>query len=138
VRSVTGRDTHIEEVQGWVVEMKEAFRAALFDDLNMPAALACVFRLVRQINHVIGQGKMCADCAKTVLDAMAGVDQVLGLLPPEQAPAELPEQIALLIAQREQARKDRAFERADQLRQELLSMGYVLEDRIEGTRVRRK
>jgi cysteinyl-tRNA synthetase len=138
VRSVTGHESHVEEVQGWVVEMKEAFRAALFDDLNTPAALACVFRLVRQINHVIGQGKLCADCAKVVLDAMLGIDRVLGLLPPEETPAEVPAQVAELLAQREQARKDRAFERADQLRGELLSMGYVLEDRVEGTRVRKK
>ncbi|MBI5537791.1 MAG: cysteine--tRNA ligase [Deltaproteobacteria bacterium] len=138
VRSVTTKETHVEEVQGWVLEMKEAFRTALYDDLNTPAALAAVFRLVRQINHVMAQGKLCSDCAAKVVEAMQWVDQVLGILPPEEAPTELPQEVTELLRQREEARKSRAFERADEIRQELLAKGFVLEDRVEGTRVRRR
>jgi cysteinyl-tRNA synthetase len=138
VRSVSSTESHVEEVQMWVVEMKEAFRASLFDDVNTPAALAAVYKLVRQINHVMASGKLCADCAKAVLEAVQSVDQVLGLLLPEQEPVELPAGVTELLRLREDARKQRQFERADQLRRELLAMGYVLEDRADGTRVRKR
>lgn len=138
LRSVTQRQTHLEEVKGWIVEMKEAFRAAVYDDLNVPGALAAVFRLIRQVNYLMTQGRLCADCAKEVLLALEGADRVLGVLPPPEVREELPSSVAALVQEREEARKNSDFERADQIRHALLSLGYVLEDRPEGTRVKHK
>ncbi|MFW5741298.1 MAG: CysS/YqeB C-terminal domain-containing protein, partial [Myxococcota bacterium] len=129
---------HIEEVAGWIVAMKEAFRAALFDDVNVPAAIAAVFRLVRQVNYVMGQGKLCTDCAKSVLEALEDVDQVLAILPPVQEAAELPTEIAALLGEREKARANKDFARADAIREQLQERGYVVEDRVGGMRVRPK
>jgi cysteinyl-tRNA synthetase len=138
LREVSKDGAHIEEVAGWVVTMKESFRAALFDDVNVPAAIAALFRLVRQVNYVMGQGKLCKDCAQTVLDALGDVDQVLALLPPEREAAELPEHVTALLDEREAARTAKDFARADEIRDQLKQLGYVVEDRANGLRVRHK
>ncbi len=129
---------HVEEVAGWVVTMKESFRAALFDDVNVPAAIAAVFRLVRQVNYVMGQGKLCGKCAASVLEALAEVDCVLAILPSVRDRADLPDEVMALLKEREDARLAKDFARADEIRARLQERGYVVEDRANGLRVRHK
>ena len=138
LRAVDREGAHIEEVNGWIVSMKEQVRSALFDDVNIPAAVAAVFRLIRQVNYVMGQGKLCRTCAAAVLDGLRDVDRVLALLPPDEPAEPLPETIQALVDERERAREGRDFQRADELRNQLLELGYVVEDRQGGSRVRRK
>lgn len=138
LREVATPGAHIPEVQGWVVEMKDAFRAALYDDVNMPGALAAVFRLVRRVNHLMATRRLCADCAKEVLTALREVDAVLGLLASDEAPVEVPQEIAALVSEREEARKGRVFDQADQLRDRIAELGWVVEDRSDGPRIKRK
>jgi cysteinyl-tRNA synthetase len=129
---------HVEEVVGWVVSMKESIRAALFDDVNVPAAIAALFRLIRQVNYVMGQGKLCKDCARSILDALEEVDRVLSILPPARSRVELPQEVIALLDEREAARSSKDFARADEIRTMLQERGYVVEDRATGLRVRRK
>jgi len=117
--------------------------AALEDDLNTPQALAELFLLTRAANRETDAGKRTA--LAHALRAGAGL---LGLLAadPEQwfvAPASAraagpsePE-IEALVARREQMRRERNFDEADRLRDELAALGVVLEDRADGSRWRR-
>jgi cysteinyl-tRNA synthetase len=117
-------------------EYERRFNAALNDDLNTPQAFAVLFELARDIN-------------KSQDPALAGLlvklGQRLGILydTPEaffrsDAGAELSEEeIERLIEARNQARKDRDFARADQIRDELKGAGIELLDGPEGTRWRR-
>ena len=138
LRDVQVDGAHIDDVAGWVVTLKESFRSALFDDVNVPAAIAALFRFVRRVNYVMGQGKLCKKCAKEVLDALEDVDRVLGILPPEREASELPQDVVQLLEERDQARAAKDFERADAIRDELQQRGYVVEDRANGLRVRHK
>jgi cysteinyl-tRNA synthetase len=72
-------------------------------------------------------------------DALAAVDTVLGVLDASAweasaAPATDEEEIAGLIDERNAARKDRDFETADRVRDQLDALGVVLEDTPQGTR----
>ena len=138
LRELDVQREHIEDVAGWIVTMKEAFRAALFDDVNVPAAIAALFRFVRQVNHVMGRGKLCKDCAVAVLEALEDVDQVLAILPPERVEPVLPPDVQALLAEREAARAAKDFERSDTIREQLKERGYLVEDRVGGMRVRHK
>lgn len=115
--------------------------AALCDDLNTPAALGELHRLARLLNSCADDAK---PAAKGELLAVAGL---LGLLDcdPEQwftaardEGAISAEQIEALIAQRGAAKQAREFARADQIRQQLLDAGVVLEDSRTGTSWRRE
>lgn len=115
--------------------------AALCDDLNTPAALGELHRLARLLNSCADDAK---PAAKGELLAVAGL---LGLLDcdPEQwftaardEGAISAEQIEALIGERGAAKQAREFARADQIRQQLLDAGVVLEDSRTGTSWRRE
>lgn len=138
LRAVTAPGPHTEQVRTWVAAMKDAFRAAVLEDINIPAALAAVFRLVRQVNYVMGRGQLCAACAQHVLEAMHEIDRVLAILPPDAPTEQLPDQVQALLQARENARTAQQYEQADNIRAQIQALGYCVEDRAEGARVRRK
>jgi cysteinyl-tRNA synthetase len=115
---------------------RSAFDAALADDLNTPEALAAVHGLVKEGNTLLAEGAVTRDGAallRAQLEAMDGVFAVL--IPGEERLS--PEEQAL-FDQRQEARRNRDFRKADELRAQLEAMGVVLEDTPKGTRWRRK
>jgi cysteinyl-tRNA synthetase len=126
------------ELEGWIAAMKEGVREALYDDINMSAVLAALFRLVRQTNHLITQGRLHQEDARAVTAALREVDKVLAVLQPEAQPDEIPAEIQQLIHQRDEARKKTDFRLADELRERLRSQGYLVEDLPGRSRIKRK
>jgi cysteinyl-tRNA synthetase len=136
--TVTASGPRVPELEASMVAMKEGVREAMFDDMNISAALAALFHLVRQANYLMSQGRLYQDDADDVTAALRTVDELLGILPPREGPQELPDEIQELILRRDQARTDRNFVLADEIRDDLTSRGYLLEDLPEGTRIKRK
>jgi len=115
------------------------FRAAMDDDLNTSGALAALFSLVGQGNAALDRaGTVPTKERDAVRDALASIDKVLGLLEVARISRTLdPETVALvdrMIAERQDARKNKDFARADEIRKELAARGIVLEDSAQGTR----
>jgi cysteinyl-tRNA synthetase len=121
---------------------RQAFRAALENDLNTAAALAAVFDLVRDVNAAIDAREISASDAATVRHAVQEFDRVLGVVSLRQAEdAEPPvpvEEIERLIRDRQAARQRRDFKAADGIRQQLADRGVLLEDGPGGTRWKTK
>jgi cysteinyl-tRNA synthetase len=136
LRAVRGEVSCVEEVDAWIVDLRADFRQALLDDLNISAALAAVFRFVRQLNYLMSEGRLCADHAGRALEALHRVDEVLACLPPEEAP--LSAEIQELLAERDAARKAGDYATADRIRDQLEGQGYEVVDRPEGTRLTRR
>jgi cysteinyl-tRNA synthetase len=114
---------------------REAFGAALDDDLNISAGLAAVYDLVRDVNRRIEARSMSTDDAARTLELLADLDQVLGLLP--DADDALPAELQALLDARVTARADRDWAASDRLRDELAAHGIAVEDTRDGQRWRR-
>jgi len=114
---------------------RQAFIAALDDDLNISPALAAVFELVRELNRRIAARSLSTADAATALAALRDLDEVLGLLPPAEE-ALVPELQALLDA-RAAARAAKQWAESDRLRDELAARGIAVEDTRDGQRWRR-
>jgi cysteinyl-tRNA synthetase len=109
------------------------FKDSLADDLNISAALAALFELIRETNSRLAKNELSRQAAGQVLSAIYEMDKVLAVLP-EKSEEELPAGMLTKIEQREQARREKNFALADSIRQELLQQGIVLEDTKEGVR----
>jgi cysteinyl-tRNA synthetase len=141
VASLTHIDSdgpRVAEVEDWIARMKGEFAKAIFNDVNVPAALASLFRLVRQINHLISNGHLHKDDAQAVLTAIQTIDRVLSILTIPETTDQIPDEIRELARQRDEARKTKDFQRADDIRKEITSRGYTVTDLPGGTRISRR
>ncbi len=115
---------------------REQFVTAMEDDLNTADGLAAVYELARDINSYIAvpRGKAPLELAAKVFDELCGV---LGILYNRGKKESLDEEIEKLIAQRQQARKEKNFALADKIRDDLNARGIILEDTPQGVKWRR-
>lgn len=135
------RDVQEVAVDTEVVLEGEAFYAALNDDLNTPIAIAEMHAIAKALNKA-------EDAEKPALKArFLAVADLLGILQNDpqdwfQAASSddaiSAEAIEALIEERQQAKLDKNYARADEIREELASQGVVLEDAREGTTWRRE
>jgi cysteinyl-tRNA synthetase len=124
-----------EVFEGAISAAGVAFRAGLDDDLNVSAALAAVFELVRELNRRMDARSISTAAAQRAVDALHGFDQVLAVI--DEQPAELPDGAQALLDQRAAARSAREWSTSDRLRDELAAMGVAVEDTPAGQRWRR-
>lgn len=124
-----------EKEQAWIdslVKYKNDFVAAMDDDINTADAIAVIFELVRDLNS-----NLDATSSQPAIIAgqnlFAELTTVLGLAVKDKE-TNLDEAVEDLIAQRQAARKAKDFKRADEIRDELLAKGIVLEDTREGVK----
>ena len=119
---------------------KKAFFKALDDDINMPLALVELHAMISATNSREASGKLNKSEARSAAKAMLELDEILGLDFEKHIKAErepLAVEVEKLIQEREDARKARDFQRADEIRR-ILKADYkiVLEDTAEGVKWR--
>ena len=115
---------------------REAFGAALGDDLGISAALGAVFDLVRDLNRRVAARSLSSDDAGRALDALRDLDRVLGVLT-EAGEAALEPDVRAMLDARATARAARDWAASDRLRDELAARGIAVEDTRDGQRWRR-
>jgi cysteinyl-tRNA synthetase len=125
-----------QKVNQILEEMKKNFTKGLSDDLNISVSLTAVFETIKKGNVLLSQGNIHSDDAKNILSAFRSVDDVLGILS-DKHEEDLPLEIMQKIEERENARSAKNFVKADQIRQELIEEGILLEDTQDGTRWKR-
>jgi cysteinyl-tRNA synthetase len=107
---------------------RSAFESHCYNDLAMPSALAI-------LHEVVADTELSAERKFSLLSVF---DQILGLGIESWEESSVADAILKLAAGREQARKDRNWKLADELRDQIASAGYTIEDTATGTRVRKK
>ncbi|MGD8718536.1 MAG: cysteine--tRNA ligase [Candidatus Zixiibacteriota bacterium] len=127
-----GPDDLAEQIRDAAAE----FEAALDADLAVAEALAAVFDLVTEANRAMDEGRLSGIGRSEIIEALDSFDRILDVFHP--APVVLDAEIEKLIADREEARKEKNFARADEIRDRLAAMGIVLEDTAEGVRWKRR
>jgi len=126
-----------KQIEKLIEKVKEEFETALDDDLDINTALASLFEFIREVNKLIDENKLSKQEARMVRELMLKFDKVLGVIGEEEKEEELPKEIMELIRKREEARKRKEWETADQIREKLREMGIIIEDTPTGTKWRR-
>ena len=153
-----GKNPEMDRMAGTA---RQNFEQALADNLNTAEALAAIFEMVREGNTAMDQGRFCEGDRAPVLDTLERADRIFailedndydklqqfGFLQPEgiltsSSPAQLAtlseKEVETRLAERESARREGDFARADQIRDDLLKAGVIVEDTKMGARWKRK
>jgi cysteinyl-tRNA synthetase len=120
-----------------ISQYRDRFVEAMDDDFNTADAIAVIFDLVRAANTYIGTAAATVAGVRAYRDLIVELVQVLGLLR-ETDEHDLAEEVEKLIHERNMARQQKNFKRADEIRDRLNEMGILLEDTPHGVRWKRK
>ena len=118
----------VKETENFV----KSYEAAMEDDFNTADAIASIFDLVKFANTTTS-AQSSKEYLQSLYDLIVKLSDVLGLIV-EKEEEMLAEDIEALIEERQAARKERNFQRADEIRDELLKKGIILEDTREGVK----
>lgn len=128
-------DHHTEWI-GRINELREKFEHEMDDDFNTANAISVLFDLAKEANVYLQLEQTSTDVIRKFQDTIVTLLNVLGINI-QQEQQLLDEDIENLIEERNQARKDRDFGRADEIRDMLKSKGIILEDTPQGVRWKR-
>ncbi|MBN2122862.1 MAG: cysteine--tRNA ligase [Deltaproteobacteria bacterium] len=118
-----------------VYDLRQRFTESMDDDLNIAQALAALFEFIRAINRIMGDRGLSSEDKGKVETALQGINEVLGVM--DLAVQEEDPRIESMIAERDEARKNRDWAAADLIRDDLREMGIELIDTRDGTLWRR-
>jgi cysteinyl-tRNA synthetase len=112
-----------------IPEYEQKFAEAINNDLETPQAIAIIWDLLKSENE-------SSDKLATLFE----FDKVLGLKIEEtwESAHDIPESVRALVDEREKARAEKNFEQSDNLRKEIESKGYILEDTLDGYKIKKK
>ena len=113
---------------------RDGFIEAMDDDLNTADAIASIFELVSEINLTVKDGAS-KSYAKEALARIRELTEVLGLFGGKDEEEGLGDDIQALIDERQAARKEKNWARADEIRDQLAAMGITLKDTPQGVQV---
>ena len=114
-------------------KLMESFKAALDNDLNTALAITALYDVLRENTNGRTKKALIAEFDKVLsLDIIAKAEKLNAA---ENTTDEIPAEIAELVEQRKAARKEKNFALADELRDKITSMGYIVEETRQGTKI---
>ena len=119
-----------------IEEVKQQFEVAMDDDFNTANGIAALFELSKLANTYLLEKQTSEAVLKQFISILDSLTAVLGITLSKETEV-LDEEIDALIEERNQARKDRNFVRADEIRDQLKEMNIILEDTAQGIRWKR-
>lgn len=110
-------------------DARRELKAALKNDLDTPAAVAALFKMISALNLLFDKKAIAEKEIGVVKETLKEFDKVLAIIPPI---SEIPEEIKNLAEERDKYRNEKNWEEADRLRAEIKNFGYDIEDTETG------
>lgn len=127
---------------GLALGARERFMAAMDDDLNTPEALAAVFEMIRRGNKRIDQGILSSDEAGSILEFLAEFEKIFKVLDVfaagQRLSMEEKTEVNNLVQERDQARREGDWDKADLIREKLYQLGFEVRDTDAGTEIKER
>ena len=133
VKNANGADEIEESI---ISEYKEKFSNYINDDMNMPGAMSVVWEIARNTKKSKSFAELLLEFDKVLGLDIKNAEQYLKEF--KQENEELPDDIKDLITERNKARENKNWQKSDELRDKIISMGYSIKDTKDGIIVKKE
>lgn len=130
--------TITEEAEKIFKTCEEQFINAMEDDLNTADAISYIFELVRDLNTMCANAETSKEQLEKGAKLFDTLTGILGIVYNRKKEDEIPQEILNLAEQRKSARKEKNFALADELRNKISELGYIIEETRQGTKITKK
>ena len=140
LKSYTPRNTKVRrEFRDVIQSSMQSFVEALENDIDTLSALTAIFEFITLVNRDIDDESLTTKEVSSVIEILKSWDMVMGVMDWSILEVmEIPESITTLAEERIEAKKNKDFTRADELRKEVESLGYIIIDNKEGFTIEKK
>lgn len=123
--------------KGWVLKYEKEFETAMEDDFNTPKAVALIFELITKGNALMNDDLLTQIEAKNILLFLEKVDKVFNFIfwkSPKQKPSKA---LLDLVKQRQKHREKGKWQKSDEIRKEIIKLGWWVEDTKKGPKIKK-
>ncbi len=124
------KSRNYSKLDAMIKKTKTKFENAMDDDFETANAIAVIFEFVKDANKLLAEEKLSGKDAGKIKNFMKTIDKIFGILAEEKI--KIPREIKEMAEERENARKNKDFKKADELREKIKSLGYYVDDTKEG------
>lgn len=122
----------VNDISKYIEEFEESFVCAMDDDFNTPNAIASMYEFIRKMNKLEIKEISSKD-KKRILEIFYKINKVFDIFTEKKESDELGEDITKLIELRVIARQEKDWSKADSIKQEIISKGYSIFDKPDGS-----
>ena len=125
-------------IEALISKTGKEFEKAMDDDFNTPIALASVFHLVSRGNQLFDKNKLTPADARDILKILRKIDEVFDFIFwGKRVAPKIPSFIKKMVREREEARQQKNWRKADEIRRKIRQQGYKIEDTKQGPKIKK-
>jgi len=136
LKTVKSKTKNSTENANSIKNLKTNFYAELDDDFNTPKAFAVMFDFIKQANELLNNDLLSKKEASEIYKFFQEINTVFGIIDFKKVTKAIPAEIKKLVKIRELHRKNKEWQKSDELRKEIESKGYTVEDTSTGSVVK--
>ncbi len=122
------------KIQNLLKGGKENFYKNLADDFNTPKAFAVLFELIKNVNKLMGESALDKKTAKEIYEFFEEINEIFDIIDFKKLKtSNVPKEVTELVKARENYRKEKEWQKADEARKEIAKYGYTVDDTKDGT-----
>jgi cysteinyl-tRNA synthetase len=119
-----------------IKDFKTNFFKELDDDFNTPKAFAVMFDFIKNANTLLEQNLISKKESAEIYKLFLEINKIFGIIDLKKVNASIPAEIKKLVKERELARKNKEWQKSDELRVQIEKHGFLVEDTKDGSSVK--
>lgn len=132
IERIENKGTLNKQITKITTKAKKKFEKSMDDDFETPEALAALFEFIKEVNKLRKDTPLTVSDRHEILDLLKNIDSVFAVIFTQEK-EELSEDLIAIIKEREEARKNKNWQKSDELRDKLKEKGILVEDTPNGT-----
>ena len=143
-RELNRIDEFIKRINEFKAQIKPAvlkipekeFDQAMADDFNTPRAVAAIFEMIKNAHSLMDQNLLTKKDKEAALSFLKKADRIFNVIF-QKSKNIIPKEISILAKQREKARQEKNWDKADEIRKKINELGWQIEDTSSGFKIKK-